>query len=389
MARFIELSDSEMEGRFAAYAEEAAPAPVVPVEPLCAADLDGRPIPPRVEHVRGLVPAHNVTLLAGDGGTGKSLLALQLAAATAAGTSWLGLPTMDGTALFITAEDDIDEVHRRLDDVRARAGLGFADYTRLHILSLAGEDAILGAAEPRTALVKATPLFRRIEAWVSEYKPALLVLDTLADLFGGNENDRAQARQFISLLRGLALKARVSMVLLAHPSLTGLNSGSGTSGSTGWSNSVRARLYLERITTRDGGEKAIEPDPDARVLRLMKANYSRTGSEVRLRWLDGVFVTTEDPGPAGDLMLAETIRAERVFVRLLTAYRGQDRNVSATPGTTYAPAIFAKDPGAEGLSKSALVRAMNNLFADGAIANEEFGPASKRRQRIAFKAITV
>jgi len=384
MARYIELTDSEFGGRFAPLQDEPA-APIVPIVPFSAAELDGRAVPVRLEHVTGMIPACNVTLLSGDGGTGKSLLALQLAAATATGARWLGVPTMDGVALFITAEDDADEVHRRLDDIRKDKDLSFADYGRLHVLSLAGEDAILAAPESRSSIIRPTQLFRRIAAWVAEYRPALVVLDTLADLFAGNENDRAQARQFISQLRGLALKERATFVLLAHPSLTGLNSGSGTSGSTGWSNSVRSRLYLERVTTREGSEKAIEADPDLRVLRLMKANYSRTGSEVRLRWQQGVFAPTESPGIGGDLMLAETIRAERVFVRLLTSYRSQDRNVSSTPGTTYAPAIFAKDPGAEGVSKSAFNRAMCNLFAEGVIAVEEFGPASKRRQRIVFK----
>ncbi len=42
--------------------------------------------------VPGLIPAGNVTLLAGDGGTGKSLLAQQLADATVMGGTWLGQP---------------------------------------------------------------------------------------------------------------------------------------------------------------------------------------------------------------------------------------------------------------------------------------------------------
>jgi hypothetical protein len=36
-----------------------------------------------------------------------------------------------------------------------------------------------------------------------------------------------------------------SVVLIAHPSLTGINTGTGISGSTQWHNSVRARFYLK------------------------------------------------------------------------------------------------------------------------------------------------
>jgi hypothetical protein len=35
-------------------------------------------------------------------------------------------------------------------------------------------------------------------------------------------------------------------MLLSHPSLTGINSGTGLSGTTGWHNSVRARMYFVR-----------------------------------------------------------------------------------------------------------------------------------------------
>ncbi|HEY9147871.1 MAG TPA: AAA family ATPase, partial [Gammaproteobacteria bacterium] len=67
-----------------------APAPLRKWKWLCAADLEGLPIPEREWLVQDLIPARNVTLLYGDGGTGKSLLALQLAVAVALGRPWLG-----------------------------------------------------------------------------------------------------------------------------------------------------------------------------------------------------------------------------------------------------------------------------------------------------------
>jgi RecA-family ATPase len=63
------------------------------------------------------VPDRTVTLLYGDGGTGKSLLALQLAAATALGVKWIGLQPAHGPVLYLSAEDDLDELHRRLGRV--------------------------------------------------------------------------------------------------------------------------------------------------------------------------------------------------------------------------------------------------------------------------------
>jgi RecA-family ATPase len=62
-------------------------------------------------------------------------------------------------------------------------------------------------------------------------------------MFGGDECVRTQVRQFINLLKGLARKHNCAILLLAHPSLTGMNTGTGLSGSTDWNNGVRSRLY--------------------------------------------------------------------------------------------------------------------------------------------------
>ncbi|MFV0302054.1 MAG: AAA family ATPase, partial [Paracoccus sp. (in: a-proteobacteria)] len=259
---------------------------------FAAAALDGRDVPERNWLVRDQIPSGTVTLLSGDGGTGKSLIALQLAAACALGKPWLGHAVASGQALFISAEDDQDELHRRLADVIKAEGVGFADLDRLTLRSLAGEDALLTALDARTGIQKATALFREIDAYMIELQPAVVVLDTLADLFPGNENDRGQARQFIGLLRGLAIRHGCAVLLLAHPSLSGIQNGTGLSGSTGWNNSVRSRLYLRRVIQ---GED--EPNPDARVLETMKANYAATGAEIALTWRNGVFEA--DPAETG------------------------------------------------------------------------------------------
>ena len=111
----------------------------------------------------------------------------------------------------------------------------------------------------------------------------MAVIDTLADVNPAVENHRYAARQFIQLLRKPAIENNCSVIVLVHPSLTGLNSGAGTSGNIAWLNSLRSRLYL----TRPGGE---DTDPDLRVLELMKSNYLRVGTTVNIRWKDGVFL---------------------------------------------------------------------------------------------------
>lgn len=337
-----------------------------------ASDLSGRPVPPRLWLVQDLVPMGTVTLLGGDGGTGKSLLALQLAVSVAGGAQWLRRNIAHGGAMFISAEDDKDELHRRLVDVAAAAGLPLSDLDRLTLRSLADEDALLAQMDRGAGTLAPSPLYRDIDARIADERPALVVLDTLADMFPGNENDRAQARQFIAMLRRIAVRRECAVVLLAHPSLTGLNSGSGMSGSTAWSNSVRSRLYFERVS-QDG----FEANPDARVLRSMKSNHARIGVEINMAWKDGAFVVEGEE--TGLDRMAASSKAQRVFLKLLRTLQEQGRKVNSSSGPNYAPSVFSSHPDAEGVSRTALRGAMEILLSAGKIRIVEDGPASKRR----------
>jgi len=245
---------------------------------VTASDLAGRTVPQRDYHVGGLLPVGTVTSLDGDGGTGKSTLALQLGVATALGGHWCGRQVQRTPVLCIGAEDDADELHRRLAAITSAQGIDLAHLSELRVLSMAGEDARLMVEGEGNGLVN-TALARDLEASLKDLRPGLLILDTLADLFGGNENDRGHARQFVGMLSRWALKFSMAVLLLTHPSLAGMSSGRGTSGTTGWRNSVRTHLELRHV----------EGDSDARRLRLTKSNYGRSGTEIMLRWVDGYF----------------------------------------------------------------------------------------------------
>ena len=302
---------------------------------------------------------------------------MQLSCSAALGRPWLNLEAKEGKALFISAEDDMDELHRRLAAIAASEGVGLGELHRLTIRSLAGEDALLATLEGRSGVLANTELLTEIDKLMDNMRPVLVVLDTLADMFPGNENDRAQVRQFIGKLRGPAIKYKSAVVVLSHPSLTGISSGTGSSGSTGWSNSVRSRLYLERITN-----EGFEANPDARRLTVKKANYGRVGAEIAMTWRDGVFVA--DTAQTGIEKAINTGKAERVFMSLLAQFTEQGRYLSAQPSNIYAPKLFAESPGSEGITKRAFTSAMNILFNCEKIEIRKHGPKSKERSYIAI-----
>ena len=346
---------------------------------VSAASFDGVPVPPRLWHVQDLIPVETVTSLSGDGDAGKSLLAMQLAAATVAQRMWLGREVRSGRAIYFSAEDDINEIHRRLVDIARGMDIKLADLQDLRIVPLSEEaDTVLAAPDDKSDLLKPTPLWHRVEALVAEWRPVLVVFDPRADLFGGNEISRLQSRQFIAMLRGLALRHHTAVLLLDHPSVSGITSGSGLSGSTAWHNSVRSRFFLERVVT---GAHAAELDGNRRTLTSKKANYAKRADNILIQWRAGVFELDDGSKNEGATASRDTLH-DLMFINLIEKYRIEGRSVSATPSANYAPAVFAKDSDSQGVSKQSLLAAMNRLLHAGRIRIEEFGPPSKRQRRL-------
>jgi hypothetical protein len=333
---------------------------------------DGVPVPERRWFVPDMVPMRTVTNLSGEGGSGKTGLALQLMAASALQTPWLGIDVLPGKSIYFGAEDEADELHRRLACIVAGMGGRLSDLSGLRVIPMAERDAVL--ARPMLGRMAMTDLLKQLVEAIADFRPQLVVLDPAADVFGGDEIKRDQVRGFIGMLRTVALSFDCAVLLLSHPSLTGINSGSGSSGSTAWSNSVRSRLYLE--TPKENGV----PDPQARVLKTMKANYGPVGSKLKLRWSDGIYALDAGPDPAVEALTNGAV--DRLYVELLTLLNEQGHNLSPAPSVTYAPAVMAKHPKAKGYRKEALAGAQQRLLDAGRIRIEEHGKPSRRQRRL-------
>ena len=78
-------------------------------------NLVGKPEPQKFL-VDGLIPIGKPGILAAVGGVGKSLSVIQLALSVACGGRWWGKDVKErGNVTILAAEDDLAEIHRRLD----------------------------------------------------------------------------------------------------------------------------------------------------------------------------------------------------------------------------------------------------------------------------------
>jgi RecA-family ATPase len=309
------------------------------------------------------IPRGDVTTLHGDGGAGKTDLAIQLAAGCARGAQyWLGHEIAAGKVVFISAEEPEREIRRKIWLHSKRDGFGPETLTDLH-LWFPGEagDAVMAVPDYHTGIMRPTPLFLSIAAAIHEAEPVLVVADNIAATFAGNQNDRVMARSYVNLWRRVARgPGRPSVLLLDHPSLSGLTSNSGRGGNMDWRNAVRSALYL-----RTPDDKA-EADRGIRILETAKSNYCAPGNPIRLQWADGGLAP--EHAPSSMHRLAKDAECAETFLRLLDERAAQGRHVSDKSGRNYAPSVFADMAGNGGFTAKAFARAMDRLFEARTIA---------------------
>jgi RecA-family ATPase len=277
-------------------------------------------------------------------------------------------------------EDDEDELHRRQDAINVHHGIDFDELNDMRWASGVGQDNVLIRYESDGMPVM-TERFNDLSKAAKQFGAKLVLIDTAADTFGGNENDRAQVRQYIGNALTRAREIQGAVLVNAHPSRSGMSSGTMDSGSTGWSNSSRSRWALSRPAAQEGEVL----DPDLRVLTRMKANYSSIGDVIELRWTAGVLVSlAAAKGPSRIDVVSRKTEIENTFLALLDRATEQGRPLShANKASNYAPKEFAAMPDRKGFTKREFLFAMEALLATGRIEIVRYGPPSKERFKLA------
>jgi RecA-family ATPase len=369
------LARDEWREATAAPAEPAAAASAAEEsQPIDVGELAGEPRP-REWIVQDWIPKGVVSSLSGDGGMGKTLLAQQLLYAAGLGEKWLGLDVPATRGLGVFCEDDEDELHRRHNSIKADLGHAVGNpFTDTWIWPRVGHDNLLVTFDKDNKPL-ISPFFGQIMRHTMEKRIGLLVLDTIADLFGGNEIIRAQVNYFIKAVCGSLIKQAkdagfvLTVILLSHPSQAGRNSGSGESGSTAWNNAVRARLYLTR--PEDGL-------PEQRVLTRKKSNYSASGDDVKLDliWSEGVL----KPAANAKVSSIAIASVENQIIQMVERAWDDCRPYKAKKGPRYLDAAMVDFFGSR-VDKGVIITALSSLKSQEKIVVDRVG--DRRGYRVA------
>ena len=259
--------------------------------------------------IESWLPRGCVAMLTGDGGVGKSRLALQLAWALSGGAQWLGEagqmpapgadygmgfePLQPNKVIYATWEDSPDQIRGRLYWMERAGKTGTSENFKIADMRARGH---LWAAADRYGVPGLTEAGKGLRLTAEEHDARLLVIDTLGVANGASEIDRAQVGAFFANWAAWADANDCAVLLIAHPPKT---AGVAYSGSTGMLGGVRGMWNIEAVRRDHSSsctdKRACDCKP-AYAYRLVnsKQNYSQTTGTIWLSNEAGVWIESPD-----------------------------------------------------------------------------------------------
>lgn len=294
--------------------------------------------PPRRWLLKDLVVLGKVGAIVAPGGSSKSQWLLQLAVGVAT-----GIPVAEhwdigevGGVLVFFAEDDEDEIHRRIKRIEnhlTMAGHGNdlrGMDNRLYVFSTVGHNTLLTKREP-SGEVTATTIGACIASLAEQIENLkLIIIDPASRFRGGEENSNEDATRFVEALETLAKKTGAT-VLIAHHTNKGSYSadsepGQGASrGASALTDGLRWQMNLGRLTEKQLTSVGATKDQTGRYVAatVTKTNYSAFPAPIFLERSDDGYLTAVTAAQA-------TQRAEiNALQRVVYMLRQQPTPISA------------------------------------------------------------
>lgn len=279
--------------------------PLTPLFDIAEADIS--PLlrtspPPRRWLLRDMLPLGIVGMIVAPGGTGKSQFVLQMGVTVATGIPLCGVwqGGERGTALLLLAEDEIDEVHRRLDRIITELSPSHpamaADLRKgLLIMPRTASNNLMTRAQ-RRGDVEATDYVDRLILTVEGIPDLkLIVIDPASRFRGGDENAADDTTRFIEQLERLRHATGATVLVCHHANkasmnpMTGTRGQAATRGSSAMTDGVRWQLNL--APPANAAKAGLDASKHYLSAELTKSNYGPPiNAEILIRKPNGYLV---------------------------------------------------------------------------------------------------
>ena len=253
--------------------------------------------PPKIDFVLPSLSAGSVGILSGAGGTGKSMLALQLMFTVAAGNycdfslaegQWKQPDSTPAKVAYISIEDPSEILHSRLHSMIKYYAQDMLrdEFLKTGMLDLIDVYSLLGQGfSLMTSEGMPTQWHKTI---IEACKGARLVfIDTMRRAHDANENDNGLMSIFLKHIEIIAKNTGASIVLLHHENKSGQNDESGSEASRGASSIVDNARWVARVKKMSAKE-ALENqvyEADRRFYLKLTVEKNNYGAPVAPVWL--------------------------------------------------------------------------------------------------------
>jgi putative DNA primase/helicase len=218
----------------------------------------------------GFIPDHTVTVIAGNGGVGKSALLLYIAAKTTSGEkiNYCGFEvTLPKSKVIIMSAEDDPEYQLKPKLLAAGVNQEMIDLIKCKTIGLSAKKKLINLQNDLDA----------IEKYIEEQgNVRLIIIDPVSYFVGDLREDRnSEVIYFLDMLKDFAKKHNLAIILNKHLRKKGTNSGGAVSASSEIGGSA-AWVTSPRITWIISND---HDNPNIKIISNPKNNLANTQEE--------------------------------------------------------------------------------------------------------------
>jgi hypothetical protein len=261
-----------------------------PPEPLLFEklfDFVPEELPARDWIIPGLLERGQAHIMPGHGGSAKSLLGIGIGMACTflkKFGKWEPRRKLDGTPYriaIVNLEDDVTEQQRRVAAMLQTAAFAGVDYKTFaeNCLTLRRDGLTLVEKDDKGG-IKTTQLYSDLVGALREFKADVVILDPLAELTLGMDENSAEMHELHAAIRRMARSLNAAVIVVHHFNKGGNATNQNSfRGSTTLGAGPRATLNVEKMNEDDAKQFGINDAERPSYIKtyIAKANYTATG----------------------------------------------------------------------------------------------------------------